>query len=108
MREHAPNGIVTPVTCCCAIYLSVYIFVDFHCNFFFSTGSGVAWVECIQTRVDTRPIPVADGWAGVEMRVLTLSNLITTDQRTNGPKDGQTDGQSLRFACPQLECWLTE
>ena len=56
------------------------------------------------TRPDTRPIPVADGWAGAEMRVSTLSNLITmTDGRTNGPTDRRTDKASCRVACPQLE-----
>ena len=45
----------------------------------------------IKTRPDTRPIPVADGWAGAEMRVFTIANSITTD----GPTDGPTDGQSL-------------
>ena len=43
--------------------------------------------ETKETRLDTRPIPVADGWAGAEMRVFTLSNTIITD----GPTDGQTD-----------------
>ena len=42
-----------------------------------------------ETRPDTRPIPVADGWAGAEMRVFTLSNSITMDRRTDGPTDGQ-------------------
>ena len=37
-----------------------------------------------KTRPDTRLIPVADGWAGAEMRVFTLSNSITTDKRTDG------------------------
>ena len=36
-----------------------------------------------ETRPYTRP-PVADGWAGAEMRVLTLSNSIITDRRTLG------------------------
>ena len=53
----------------------------------------------VSTRPDTRPIPVADGWAGAEMRVFTLSNSTTTDrptnQPTNRPTDGRTDGQSL-------------
>ena len=44
----------------------------------------------ILTMPDTRPKPVADGWAGAEMRVSTLSNSIITDGRT----DGRTDGQS--------------
>ena len=44
------------------------------------------------TRPDTRPIPVADGWAGAEMRVFTLSNSITTDGRTDGQMDQWTDG----------------
>ena len=44
------------------------------------------------TRPDTRPIPVADGWVGAEMRVFTLSNSITTDGWMDGPMDGRTDG----------------
>ena len=48
----------------------------------------------IKTRPDTRP-PVADGWAGAEMRVSTLSNSITTDRPTDRPTNGRTDGQSL-------------
>ena len=43
-----------------------------------------------RTRPDTRLIPVADGWAGAEMRVFPLSDSITTDRRTNGPTDGRT------------------
>ena len=43
-----------------------------------------------KTRPDTRPIPVAGGWAGADMRVFTLSNSITTDERTDGRTDGQT------------------
>ena len=39
------------------------------------------------TRPDTRPIPVADGWAGAEMRVFTLFD---SWSRTNGPTDGRT------------------
>ena len=55
------------------------------------------------TRPDTRPIPVADGWAGAEMRVFTLFDLCSwtdrrtdgwtnrrTDRRTDGPTDGRT------------------
>ena len=48
----------------------------------------------------------ADGWAGAEMRVFTLSNSITmtdgpTDRWTNGWTDGRT--KPLRVACPQLK-----
>ena len=46
----------------------------------------------MKTRPDTRPIPVADGWAGAEMRVFTLSNSIITDRRTDGPTDRQING----------------
>ena len=56
-----------------------------------------------ETRPDTRSIPVADGWAGAETRVFTLSNSITTDQQTDGPtdrRDGGTDQASYRVACP--------
>ena len=37
------------------------------------------------TRPDTQP-SVADGWAGAEMRVLPLFDLMVTD----GPTDGRT------------------
>ena len=43
------------------------------------------------TRPDTRP-PVADRWAGAEMRVFTLFDSCS---RTDGPTDGPTDGQRL-------------
>ena len=36
-----------------------------------------------KTRPDTRP-PVADGWAGAEMRVFPLFDSIITDGRTDG------------------------
>ena len=52
-----------------------------------------------KTRPDTRPIPVADGWAGAEMCVFTLSNSITTDR----PTDGRTDKASYRVASPRLK-----
>ena len=42
-----------------------------------------------KTRPDTWP-PVADGWAGAEMRVFTLSNSIITD----GPTDQRRDKAS--------------
>ena len=38
----------------------------------------------MQTRPDTWPKPVADGWARAEMRVFALANSIITDGRTNG------------------------
>ena len=44
-------------------------------------------------RPDTRPISVADGWAGAEMRVFALSQLDhhgPTNQPTNQPTDGQS------------------
>ena len=48
-----------------------------------------------KTRPDTRP-PVADGWAGAEMRVFTLFDSCSpTDRLTDGRTDGRTDGQSL-------------
>ena len=46
------------------------------------------------TRPDTRP-SVADGWAGVEMRVFPLFDSMVTDGRTDRPTDRLTDGQSL-------------
>ena len=44
-----------------------------------------------KTRPDTRPIPVADGWAGAELRVFTLFDSCS---RTNGRTDGRTDGRT--------------
>ena len=41
------------------------------------------------TRPDTRP-SVADGWAGVEMRVFSLFNSMVTDGWTDQPTDGRT------------------
>ena len=46
-------------------------------------------VSSIKTRPDTRPIPVADGWAGAEMRVFALSQL-----DHHGPTDQPTDGRT--------------
>ena len=44
----------------------------------------------VTTRPDTRP-PVADGWAGAEMRVFTLFDSCSpTDQPTDGRTDGRT------------------
>ena len=49
----------------------------------------------IGTRPDTQP-PVADGWAGADMRVFPLFDLCCwTDGRTDGRTDQRTDGQSL-------------
>ena len=47
-------------------------------------------------------IPVADGWAGAEMRGFTLFDLCT-DGPTDGWTDGRTDKGSYRVACPQLK-----
>ena len=44
-----------------------------------------------KTRPDTRPIPVADGWAGAEMRDFTLFDWCS---RTDQPTDQPTDGHS--------------
>ena len=56
-----------------------------------------------RTRPDTRPIPVADGWAGAEMRVFPLFNSITTDRPTDQPTNGWTDKASYRVASPRLK-----
>ena len=57
-------------------------------------------VGCHETRPDTRPIPVAEGWAGAEMRVFTLSNSITmTDELTDGSTDEPMEGKSLLKIC---------
>ena len=45
------------------------------------------------TRPDTRP-PVADGWAGAEMRVFPLFDWSVTDRPTDRPMDGQSLLQS--------------
>ena len=56
-----------------------------------------------KTRPDTRPIQVADGWAGAEMPVFPLFNSMIPD----GPTDGRTDKASYRVACPQLKTRLS-
>ena len=61
-----------------------------------------SWTKtfCGQTRPDTWPT-VADRWAGAEMRVFTLSNLIIKDQRTDGPMDQRTDKASYDSVPPK-------
>ena len=59
-----------------------------------------------KTRPDTRSIPVADGWAGAELRVFTLFDSCSrTDKRTDGRTDQRTDGRAKPHivACPQLK-----
>ena len=51
-----------------------------------------------KTRPDTRP-SVADGWAGAEMLVFSLFDLIITDRRI----DRWMDKASYRVACPRLK-----
>ena len=49
-----------------------------------------------RTRPDTRPIPVADGWAGAEMRVFTLSisiKNVKTEKKKNVKKRIGKQGQ---------------
>ena len=52
-------------------------------------------------------VPVADGWAGVEMRVFTVFAHGQThgpsNQRTDGPMDRWMDKRSYRVACSQLK-----
>ena len=60
-----------------------------------------------KTRPDTRPIPVADGWAGAEMHVFPLFDSCSrTDQPTDRPTNGWTDKASYRVASPQLKIVL--
>ena len=54
----------------------------------------------LKTRPDTRPIPVADGWAGAELCVFTLFD---PSSRTDGRTDGRTDKGSYRVEFPQLK-----
>ena len=46
-----------------------------------------------KTRPDTRP-PVADGWAGAEMRVFPRFNSSVTDRPTDRPTNRPTDGRT--------------
>ena len=48
-----------------------------------------------KTRRDTRPIPVADGWAGAKMRVSPLSQL--------DDLNGQTNRRTSRRTKPLIE-----
>ena len=59
-------------------------------------GDGQFCRKIEKTRPDTRPIPVADGWAGAEMRVFTLFDSCSRTYR-------RTDKGSYRVACPQLK-----
>ena len=75
--------------------------VEFFCSY---QPLALHWVYKKGTRPDTRPIPVADRWAGVEMCVFILSNSITmTDGPTDGAKNQWSDKASYRVARPQLK-----
>ena len=65
----------------------------------FFLGRSSAKITQNSTRPDTRPIPVADGWAGAEMRVFPLFDSRVTDR----PTDRRTDKASYRVACPRLK-----
>ena len=64
-----------------------------YCRRWFGRSSNAKTARNLK-RPDTRPKPVADGWAGAEIRVFTLSNSIITDQQT----DRLTDKASYRVA----------
>ena len=61
-----------------------------------------------ETRPDTRPIPVADGRAGAEMRVFPLFDSITMDQPTDQPTNGRMNKASYRVASPRLKNGFTD
>ena len=64
------------------------------CEFTDEGSNAKAKAKDKATRPDTRP-PVADGWAGAEMCVFRLFDLITsTDRPTNQPTNRPTDGRS--------------
>ena len=56
----------------------------------------------LKTRPDTRP-PVADGWAGAEMRVFPLFNSSVTDQRTGQRTNQQTSQRTDQRTKPLIE-----
>ena len=57
-----------------------------------------------ETRPVTQPMPVADGWAGAEMRVFAPSNsIITLNGQTDERTDGQTDKVCYTVASPRLK-----
>ena len=43
-----------------------------------------------EKKIDTRPVPVADGWAGAKMRVSPLSQLDDLNGETNRQTNRQT------------------
>ena len=57
-----------------------------------SNSTNFPWAKI--TRPYIRPIPVADGRAGAEIRVFALSNSIITNGRTDGRTDGRTYGRT--------------
>ena len=59
-------------------------------------------VMIFSTRPDTQP-PVADGWAGEEMRVFPLFNSSVTDRPTNQPTNQPTDQQTDGWTKPLIE-----
>ena len=89
----------------CGSHKSIFRTSFFHTNFILCRACIIEvdgnWDKSISaiTRPDTRPIPVADGWAGAEMRVFPLFDSITTDQPTNR----RTDKASYRAGSPRLK-----
>ena len=62
---------------------------------------GRKFIYLERTRPDTRPKPVADGWAGAECAFSHIST--RAYRRTDGRTDGRTDKGSYRVACLQLK-----
>ena len=54
-------------------------------------------------KVGYTAIPVTDGWAGAEMRIFTLTNLITPDRQIDQQTNRQTGEASYKAVCPQLK-----
>ena len=83
---HPPIHPSICLSICLSRLLSIRLF------FFLVFGFLVSWEtrEKRKTRPDTRP-PVADGWAGAEMRVFPLLDSMVTDGPTNQWTDGRTE-----------------
>ena len=61
------------------------------------------------TRLDTRPSPVADGWAGADIRFSHFPTWLSwTDILTDGWMDGRTHKASYRVASPLKRSTLSK
>ena len=92
-------------------FISGCAIARFDCTYHICTRGKTCMIVGWWTRPDTRPIPVADGWAGGGNACFHTFQLVLTDgptdQRTDGQSDRRTNGPTCKgsysIACLQLK-----